>query len=155
MSARCDCTVAPRNQSSLRSVGLFSSLHTRRSHPGCSRPQPSIHSRNWSGSGSPPSHTQWKRRGITGRSVYRLTSAPHRRYRYMSTSKPACAAVFVTVIAAALTWSATTLAGAVWRSPVDVSSGSVDVDVPRLAVDPAGDAFAVWYQSIGIHDAIM
>lgn len=55
---------------------------------------------------------------------------------------------------AALVWAASARAAAVWLAPADISSASVDVDVPRVALDASGDAVAVWYQSIGLRDVI-
>jgi hypothetical protein len=51
--------------------------------------------------------------------------------------------------------AAVSRAAFVWAPPVDISTGSIDVDVPRLAVDGGGDAVAVWYQTVGRNDAIM
>lgn len=40
-------------------------------------------------------------------------------------------------------------AGGTWQPPVDLSSASVDITVPQVALDDDGDATAVWQQSDG------
>lgn len=40
-------------------------------------------------------------------------------------------------------------AGGVWGPPIDLSASGNDVEDPRVAVDPAGDAVAIWQQVSG------
>jgi hypothetical protein len=65
------------------------------------------------------------------------------------------AALAVAVTIAALICAAAARAAIVWLPAVDISSSSVYVDVPRLAIDGAGDEVAVWYQTVGKFDVIM
>ena len=45
--------------------------------------------------------------------------------------------------------TATRLAGTSWRADQNLSEAGVDAHGPQIAVNPAGDAVAVWYQAVG------
>jgi hypothetical protein len=44
--------------------------------------------------------------------------------------------------------------GAIWQAPVDLSAVGRDAADPQLAIDPQGNATAVWWRSDGTHDIV-
>ncbi len=50
--------------------------------------------------------------------------------------------------------SASKSAGGFWQSPVDLSAAGQNAEAPRLAVDPAGDALALWRRYDGANYVI-
>jgi hypothetical protein len=50
--------------------------------------------------------------------------------------------------------AASRTAGGGWQAPVDLSVAGHSAELPQVAVDPSGDAVAVWYRSDGANDIV-
>ncbi len=50
--------------------------------------------------------------------------------------------------------ASTDVAGGAWSAPVDLSATSLDVSEPAVAIDPAGEAVAVWWRYDGSVDVV-
>jgi hypothetical protein len=94
----------------------------------------------------------WGPGRASGTCLQASDSAAQRRRRAVSFRRLAVATLGI--VAALLLFASPALAAPAWLSPIDLSAAGQDAGQPQVAVDPAGNAVAVWTSFNGTNSTI-